>query len=269
MGQASWVEPENPDVTQPVRLYVDLSKTTNTSCADLTGPFYIWTWKPFEHPAGSGKENGTGDKPWKNSNDILVMKQDLDKGAKVWYYEMTPTEFYGVAASEVYSKGISFLVKPKDGGGYGDPDLKTEDLNIVIAPPKLTRSYIYQVPAVILSNEITNIFYDNPVDTNVGMKNLAEGDAYLWIKCSGTDTITGAPVVYQPSSFFNAGSNPSLEMKKDLATGRFYLTMIPQSFFGFSPTFKPKEIECTVRRKVYTSTADRTTDQPKIKVGCD
>jgi hypothetical protein len=269
MGQAAWIEPENPDVTQTVRLYVDLSKTTNTSCADQPGPFYIWTWSPVELPASSPKVNGTGDKPWKSSNDILVMTKDETKGAKVWYYEMIPTEFYEVPASEVYSKGIKFLVKPKDGGGYGDPDLKTEDLIIPITPPKLTRSYIYQVPAIILPEEITTIFYDNPSDTNIGMKDLAEGDAYLWIKASGTDTISGASVVYQPSSFFAAGDNPNLEMTKDNSTGRFYLTFSPSKFFGFSPTFKPKEIECTVRRKVYTGTADRTTDQPKIKIGCN
>ncbi len=269
MAQVAWIEPENPDVTQPVRLYVDLSKATNTSCVDLPGPFYIWTWKPKEHAAGSGKENGLGDKAWKNSNDILIMKKDADKGPKVWYYEMTPTEFYEVTATEVYSKGISFLVKPKDGGGYGDPDLKTEDINIAIAPPKLTRGYIYPVPAIVLPNEMTSIYYDNPIDTNIGMKDLAAGDAYLWIKCTGTDTITGATVVYQPSSFFNAANNAKLEMGKDLVTGKFYLTFLPSAFFGFSPTFKPKEMECTVRKKVYIDTKDRTTEQPKIKVGCD
>jgi hypothetical protein len=269
MGQAAWIEPENPDVTQPVRLYVDLDKTTNTSCKDLPGPFYIWTWSPKEFALGTPKGNGTGDKPWKSSNDILVMKKDESKGPKVWYYEMTPTEFYEVEATEVYSKGINFLVKPKDGGGYGDPDLKTEDLKITITPPKLTRGYIYQVPAIVLPNEITTLYYDNPADTNIGMKDLASGDAYLWIKVSGTDTATGLAVVYQPSTFFESGSNPKLEMTKDETTGRFYLTILPSMFFGFSPTFVPKEIECTVRRKNYSSSADRTTDQPKIKFGCD
>jgi hypothetical protein len=45
--------------------------------------------------------------------------------------------------------------------------------------------------------------------------------------------------------------------------------MIPYSFFGFSPTFKPKDIECTVRKKNYSTTNDRTADQPKFKFGCD
>jgi hypothetical protein len=261
-GQAAWVVPENPDVTQPVRIYVDLDKVTNPSCKDLLGPFFIWTWSPKELPAGSGKENGLGDKAWKNSNDVLVMTKDPIKGEKVWYFEMTPTEFYEVAASEVYSKGISFLVKPKDGGGYGDPDLKTEDLKISITPPKLSRGFIYQVPATILPQEIVTVFYDNASDTNIAMKNLANGDAYLWIKCTGLDTLTGATITYQPTSFFLVGTNPALEMLKDNATGKFYLSLIPQEFFGFAPNFVAANIECTVKRK---DTPDRTSDQPKLK----
>ncbi|MBU3662268.1 MAG: hypothetical protein FGM41_03605 [Bacteroidetes bacterium] len=267
-GQASWIEPETPDVTKTIRLYIDLDKTTNTSLAGNTGPFYIWTWLPFEFPAGHPKANGSGDKAWKNSNDLLIMTKDDAKGARVYYYEMIPTEFYEVPATDVYSKGISFLVKPKDGGGYGDPDLKTEDQVLKVSPPKLTRGFIYQFPATILSNEVTTIFYNNPIDTIPGMINLQEGDAYLWIKCTGTDTLTGQIVTYQPSSFFAAGSNPALEMNKD-ETGKFYLSMIPYSFFGFSPTFKPKDIECTVRKKNYSTTNDRTADQPKFKFGCD
>lgn len=268
LGQAAWIEPETPDVTQSVRLYVDLDKVTNTSLAGNAGPFYIWTWSPFEHPAGSPKANGTTDKPWKNSNDILVMTKDDSKGPRVYYYEMIPTEFYEVPATDVYSKGISFLVKPKDGGGYGEPDLKTEDLKIVVTPPKTTRGIIYQLPGTILSKEVTTIYYNHPLDTTPGMKDLEEGDAYLWIKCTGTDTLTGQTVVYQPSSFFLAGTNPALEMNKD-ETGKFYLTMVPYDFFAFSPSFKPKEIECTVRKKVYVDNNDRTSDQPKIKFGCD
>jgi hypothetical protein len=57
-------------------------------------------------------------------------------------------------------------------------------------------------------------------------------------------------------------------MKKD-ETGKFYLTMIPSKFFGFAPNFKPKTIECTVRKKAYVDNDDRTADQPVLKFGCD
>jgi hypothetical protein len=57
-------------------------------------------------------------------------------------------------------------------------------------------------------------------------------------------------------------------MMKDEATGMFSLTMVPHEFFGLKPSEKVKEIECTVRRKVYTSALDRTIVQPKFKGGC-
>jgi hypothetical protein len=267
-AQAAWVDPEEPDVTKPVRLYVDLNKTTNTSCKENEGPFYIWTWKPVELGDDNPYVNGTGDKKWKNSNELLKMTKDDSKGDFVWYYEMTPTAFYGVPASEIYSKGISFLVKPKDGGGYGSPDIKTEDLTINISPPKLVRGVTYQFPAVILDNELTTIVYNNPADTVATMQNLEEGDAYLWIKCTAVDTLTGNLVTYQPSVFLKVGNNPSLEMIKDPITNMFSLTFMPRTFFGLKPSERGKEIECKVRRKVWKTIADNTTDQPKFKMGC-
>src|SRR5574343_216534 len=148
LAQVAWVEPKKPDVTKPIRIYCDLSKATAATAdpmkADPTGPYYIWTWKPTEARADS-LANGTGDKPWKSSNDKLMMTKDDSKGANVWYYEMIPTEFYGVDPTVVYAQGISFLVKPKDGGGYGDPDVKTEDLSITIDAPSVDRGILYAV----------------------------------------------------------------------------------------------------------------------------
>ncbi len=268
-AQKVWIDPEEPDVTAPVKIYIDLEKMENTSLLNLDGPFYIWTWSPIEHGANSPKVNGTGDKPWKSSNDVLKMTKDESKGAKVWYYEMIPTEFYEVPASEVYAKGIKFLVKPKDGGGYGEPDLKTEDLSLTITAPKTERGIIYQFPSIILENELVNMIYNNPADTaNPGMKDLDADNAYMWMKMTAVDTVTNTTVTYQPSSFFLAGNNEALKMTKDEATGMFSLTFIPREFFGLKPSEKCKEVEVTVRKKVYSSASDRTSDQPKFKVGC-
>ena len=108
-GQAAWIEPKNPDVTKPVRIYCDLSKVTASTAdamkSNTDGPYYIWTWKPVEARPDS-LANGTGDKPWKSSNERLVMTKDADKGANVWYFECVPTEFYGVEATVVYQNGI-------------------------------------------------------------------------------------------------------------------------------------------------------------------
>jgi hypothetical protein len=43
---------------------------------------------------------------------------------------------------------------------------------------------------------------------------------------------------------------------------------IPRTFFGIKPNERGKEIECKVRRKVWKTIADNTTDQPKFKMGC-
>lgn len=272
-GQAAWVEPENPDVTQKVRIYCDISKVAGVSGsadamkANPDGPYYIWTWKPYDRPTGDPLVNGTGDKPWKSSNEALKMTKDASKGANVWYYEMIPTQFYNVPATTVYTVGIAFLVKPKDGGGYGDPDVKTEDLTLTITPPKLTRGLIYTIPQTVTSDELTTVYYDNASDTTPVMKNLGMDDAVLWIKCTAKDTVSGNSYVYQPSTFLAAGDNAQLKMYKN-SDGYFVLSMIPRSFFGIPENYILTEMECTVRKKNIATLNDRTYEQPKIKFGC-
>jgi hypothetical protein len=57
-------------------------------------------------------------------------------------------------------------------------------------------------------------------------------------------------------------------MTKDPVTNMFSLTFVPRTFFGIKPNERGKEIECKVRRKVWKTIADNTTDQPKFKMGC-
>lgn len=270
--QAAWIEPENPDVTKPVRLYCDISKTTAASADNMknnpNGPFYIWTWKPVEHPSGHPLANGLGDKTWKNSNDALVMVKDDTKGANVWYYEMIPTEFYGVAATEIYSKGIAFLVKPKDGGGWGDPDIKTEDFNITVEPPKLNRGTLYAVPQTVLQHKLTSLIYDNPLELKETMKNLNEGDVFMHIVVTITDTVSGLTSKLEPATFSRVTNLPQLQMKK-MTDGRFKITMIPHRFFNIPDTAILNEIEVTVRKRNWASFADQTSEKGRIKAGCN
>lgn len=269
-GQAAWVSPEKPDVTKPVRLYCDLSKVTAATAdamkSNTDGPYYIWTWKPTETRADS-LVNGTGDKPWKSSNDKLKMTKDESLGANVWYYEMIPTEFYGVEASAIYAAGFSFLVKPKDGGGYGDPDVKTEDFNLVVEPPKLNRGLLYAVPQVMLANQITSLVYDNPLETKTTMQSLADGDVFMHMIAIAEDTVSGATVNIEPAKFFKVTDNPKLEMKK-MADGRFRITMIPNKFFNTPAGYKLTQVTVTVRRRNYTSAVDQTDEKSKLEFGC-
>jgi hypothetical protein len=268
-GQASWIEPENPDVTKKIRIYVDLTKTTNRSCADSTGPFYIWTWNPKEHPLGHPFRNGFGEKEWQNSNDALKMTNDVDKGPLVWYYEMIPTEFYEVPAADVYKKGISLLVKTKNGGGYGEPDIKTEDLVFNIAPPKTDRGSMFAVPSDMIQNEVVNLIYDNAKELNDSMKNLAiSEELFMWVNATITDTATAAIRTFAPTTFFTLDQNENLKMVRDL-NGNYRLSFIPIKMFNLTSNNEIiTQIELIVRRKLYTGPKDRSDSQPKIKFGC-
>ena len=80
-AQTAWIEPgPTTVVTEVCRIYVDLSKVTNTSLVGNPGPFYIWTWNPRELPASDPNVNGLGAQPWKNSNDNLKLT-----GNQQWY----------------------------------------------------------------------------------------------------------------------------------------------------------------------------------------
>jgi hypothetical protein len=213
--------------------------------------------------------NGTGEKPWKNSNDLLQMTLAPDKGPKVWMYEMVPTEFYELTATQVYASGLAFLVKPKDGGGYGDPDIKTNDLIIPITPPKTDKGAVFQFPTKIVGNEITTIVYDNLAEKKATMQNFSPSeDLYVYLKATAKDTATAVITSYQPSPFFQVPNNPKLQMKYE-GNGKWKLYMIANDFFGIPPTQQLVDMEILVRRKNWVSDDDTSGDKPKPEFGCD
>lgn len=271
-AQAAWIDPDPTNVTQTVRLYVDLDKLDQSLehvqlLMANAGPFYIWTWSPFEHPVGSPKVNGEGERPWQNSNELLKMTKDDSKGPNVYYYEMIPTEFYEVSASDVYSKGINFLVKPKNGGGYGDPDIKSTDFILAVNPPKTDKGTLYPFPSVILQDQLLSIIYDNSIEKKVSMQNLADGDALLYIKATVEDTATAVTSTIEPSKFLQLQNNPKLKMKKD-ASGKFKLYLIPNQFLNIPAGSVLKEIELTIRKRTWAGGADQIDERVKYKGGC-
>jgi hypothetical protein len=273
-AQLAWVEPDPTIATQEITIYVDLSKLDlslehNQLLAADPGPIYLWTWKPFEFGAGSPKANGTGEKAWKSSNELLKMTPAPEKGEKVWKYTMIPTEFYEVTATQVYASGLAFLVKPKDGGGYGDPDVKSNDITLPISPPKTDKGAVYQFPSVSLDEEITTIVYDNAAEKKATMQNLSDAtDLYVYLKATAKDTATGVLSTYQPSTFFQVPSNPNLKLISK-GDGKWHLYMIPRDFFGILPTQVITEMEVRVRKKDWLSDDDTSSDIPKIKFGCE
>lgn len=272
-AQLAWVEPDPTIATEKITIYVDLSKLDlsldhNQRLFDNAGPMYIWTWKPKELDAANPNVNGTGDKPWQNSNDALQMTPDPDKGAKVWKFEMTPTEFYGVSANEVYTNGLSFLVKPKNGGGYGDPDIKSNDINLPINPPKTDKGSVYMFPSAPLETQIVTLVYDNKADRKPGMQNLDAGtEIYAYLKATATDT-AGVTTVYQPTPFFQVPNNPNLKMTY-VGNGQWKLYMIPRSFFGIAANQTITTVDIVVRKKNWVSDDDSASNKPVVEFGCD
>ena len=149
---------------------------------------YIWTWSPVEHPAGHPLANGIGGEAWKNSNEALKMEKVDSLGSLVYVYTMVPTVFYGVDAKEVYDNDIAFLVKPKDGGGYGAPDIKSNDLNLVVDPPPPPK--IFNIPSVFFADGYMSINYDNNIEQRPTMRNL-HPDSVVLILYYVTDLDSG------------------------------------------------------------------------------
>jgi hypothetical protein len=220
---------------------------------------YIWTWSPFEFPAGSPKVNGEGEQPWKNSNEVLKMTSE---GGLVYSYTMIPVEFYEVDAATVFANDIKFLVKPKDGGGYGDPDIKSEDLTLEINPPNVARSIVYGFPSAPLQDDIFRIVYDNYREDKPSMQNLEAGNVYVYLEATLTDSST-----IVPSTFFQVGNNPNLEMKV-AGNGIFELVIIPEIFFNLQSGQKIDNIKSIVMKKQFLSGADRVDDDYIIDLSC-
>lgn len=258
-AQKAWIEPSPTVVTDSITIWVDITQCDNQSCLDSM-PLYIWTWQPTEHPEGHPLVNGLGSQAWKNSNDALQMSPHPTK-PNVWFYKMVPTEFYEVAPSAVYSSGISLLVKPKDGGGYGDPDVKTEDLVLEVIPPPQPSAVYIGMPAQPQADDLFTLVYDNNIEEKAEMQNLSSGDAYI------IPSVTADSVKYDMTNFFAVTSDDKFKMS-DKGNGVFYYTFIPEEYFGdlIPASSNMSLMEFIIRRK---STTDRIEKTVQIPVGCE
>ena len=68
---------------------------------------------------------------------------------------------------------FTFLFKAKDGGGYGDPDVKTDDQSIAIDPPATDRNAFYHFPAKVMADDVLTLRYENWREEKSSMQNLA------------------------------------------------------------------------------------------------
>lgn len=268
LAQVTTIPEEEIDPEDSLTIFVDISKlddsqdyVQNLQAAAADGEdLYIWTWLPFEFPAGHPKANGTGTQAWKSSNELLKMKKESDN---VYSYSMIPTEFYEVDAATVYENDIHFLVKPKDGGGYGDPDKKSEDLVVLVDPPKLERDPSYIFPEVGQEQDIFTIYYENNRETKSSMKNLNPGEVYIFAQAELSDSTTISTV----PSFFNVSSEPRLEMDY-IGDDTFRKFIYPREFFGVPIDEEIVSMTFVVLKKNYASSADRADNEIHVEMGC-
>lgn len=271
-AQKAWFEPEDALMDQEIVIHVDLNKLDASlehtqlliDAAKAGEDLYIWTWSPFEHSAGTPKSNGIGPTAWKNSNPVLKMtKKSADPNELIYTYTMVPTEFYEVDAKKVYDDDIKFLVKPLDGGGYGDPDIKSEDLDLGIEAP-FTSQIVKGIPQVAFQNDIVAIVYDNNFETIANMQNMAEGEAYMY--AAAWDTIGGfdgnADFVVTP--YFQASKDEKLKMDY-LGDGVFQRVIIPEEFFDVPANTVLGRLQFVILRKDRTF---RTQDDIIIEINC-
>lgn len=252
-AQATWLEPADAAADDTVKLYVDLTQTSNewgiVEVAAGGEDMYVWTWKPAEHPLGHPLRNGLGDKEWKESNEALKMTKESEG---IYYYEMVPTEFYEVDANTVYAEDFHFLVKPKDGGGYGDPDIKTEDLLIKIDPANCDIRKVGTFPDAInadgvlpmTGDEVMVFIYDNKLEEKPTMQNLTED---LFIYARGT-TKNGQSV--RVETLRNVSENAGLQMV-EVGDGVYHWYLIPNQMYkdvvGSGDTIKTLSLQIIQR----------------------
>jgi hypothetical protein len=266
--QVSSVPAEDIDPEDSVQILVDLSaldvgKDYNQNLLDAHDngeDMYMWTWKPYEFPDGHPKANGTGGAPWKSSNEILKMTHE---GGTVYSIKLVPTDFYEVDAATVYKEDIHFLVKPKDGGGYGDPDIKSDDLKLVIDPPVTEKKPQYGFPTTLKQDDIFTVYYDNDREEKESMQNMHPDSCYAYSEC----TLASGTVV-KVANFFQVGNTPELQMEY-YDDQRFRLTMIPFDFFGLVEGDKIVSMKFVIMKKVYLTSKDRVDEDLIIDVCSD
>ena len=142
-------------------------------------------------------------------------------------------------------RDIHFLVKAKDGGGYGDPDVKTDDQSIAIDPPATERNPFYHFPTKVMADDVLTLRYENWREQKSSMQNLASDDCYMYAKVTYTDGTFD-----QIENTFNVGSNPDLQMDY-LDNGNFQLRLIPEEFFNVPATKTIDYLEFIAMKKVF------------------
>tara|TARA_B110000467_G_C18281381_1_gene458798 strand:- start:123 stop:998 length:876 start_codon:yes stop_codon:yes gene_type:complete len=247
-AQAAYVKPVPTNVNALAKIYVDVSQPDcncpNLQDANPDDPLYIWSWAPAEPVAGNGA--------WDSSNDLMVMTQD-ETNPKLWFKEVIITEFYGVDDATAYEKGLSFLVKKKDGlsGGSNETENKSNDFYVdLIAPP--CEEKVCPHPQAFTDVDYFTLFYDvqkeinpnfHPDSLNVnGAQSLMEGDISIHVKVL-TNKGNGFQNASQSAVWVLEGT--AYHLLWDELQQIFYYTFIPRELFDLAEGENVEELQIT------------------------
>lgn len=276
-AQIAWTEPAgndfNPD--DSVSLYINLNNTENFGGildSALKGvDMYIWTWKPKEHPVGHPLVNGLGERPWQNSNDALRLTH---MGGGIFRYRMVPTQFYEVDAATVFAEDFSMLVKPKNGGGYGAPDIKTADIIIRVDPPSFGPRKVYSFPdqlnpdgaMAIGPNDFFSLFYDNTIEEKTTLQNSSL-PFYVYVRAYLDDGTELRPVQLR-----QVVNNDQFMMKPVTGSpGKHRYTIVPNKLLAGSIPAGKKLVRLRLQiiRKDFVNSAQAVDGEYNYYLNCD
>lgn len=262
-------EPKEIIPDETVKIIVNLSQLDDTQeyvqllqagAADGED-VYMWTFSPAELPPGHPRVNGTGAQPWKNSNDSLKMTKE-DVG--IYSYTMIPTEFYEVDAATVYKNDIKFLVKLKDGGGFGDPDRKSDDLVVLVDPPKVTLDPAFIFPTEARGDDVLSINYENDRETKVTMQNIGSNDAFFYAIATLNDSTE-----IEIEKFTRVSNNPKLQLNS-VGPSTFIKYIIPNEFFAVPAGKSISKMKFIItRRSSFTGGDDRINYDLNVNLDCE
>lgn len=265
-SQAAYILPSPTGKNDTITLYVNVAATTDGNQngvlkAMLTDhpldSVYLWTWMPSTPVIGNGE--------WTASNE--GMKMTLVTG-QLYSIRFKPTSFYGVDATEFFSKGISCLAKLKNGGDYAglySGEAKTEDMHVNVIP-KLCEELYCAFPEIAKSDDFFSITYDNNKETNPDLQNLDDDECFLFMRAE--QTVFNAFNYATPEL---TTTTPALQMKPIAGSpGFFRLTILPEDFFaGIVPAnFNLKTLKYYVLKPGYVYTGAPPL-QPFTFLNCD
>jgi len=190
--------PEEPTAVDEVTLTVEF--TCPEYSAWGTEDIYLWVWSPkqgepvglpdmFPDATNVPTTNGTGDRPWQNSNEFLKMTKI---GTNKYQYVFTPTVLFKLNPSDLRSMG--FLCKPKNGGGYGDPDKKTNDQEIKFKSLEFLDELGRTFPATVSAEDIITIYFNQGVADNAAFAAF-DGNLFMTITAYNDNDAAGQATV--------------------------------------------------------------------------